>query len=158
MIEIDQEPHYVVTFRQRLFVRYLLAILIDLMVLNLFVEYWSAIVIDSFTISILAAIMLQVLLRALLIADDRVAHYLNKKGRKGAKVKRFFSAWALSFGSKFIILFLIDLVFGVHVEFSGVIPFFVVVFTILGAEFAFTRIIYAGWMRSQLKADEPPSE
>ena len=158
MIEIKQEPHYVLTFRQRLFVRYLLAILIDLMVLNLFVEYWSAIIIDSFTISILAAIMLQLLLRAILIADDRIAHYFNKKGGKGAKVKRFFSAWALSFGSKFIILFLIDLAFGVHVEFSGVIPFFVVVFTILGAEFAFTRIIYARWMRSQLKSEHPSSE
>ena len=50
--------------RQRLFVRYLLAVLIDLTVLNLFVEYWDKIVIDSFTISLLAAVLLQILLRS----------------------------------------------------------------------------------------------
>ena len=45
---------------QRLFMRYFTAILIDLTVLNLFDEYWDAVTISSFTVSLLAAIVLQV--------------------------------------------------------------------------------------------------
>ena len=48
--------------RQRLFVRYLMATLIDLTVLNLFDEYWAFVTVGSFTISIYAAVLLQVLL------------------------------------------------------------------------------------------------
>ncbi|MGD8533014.1 MAG: hypothetical protein PVG80_06650, partial [Gammaproteobacteria bacterium] len=48
------------TTRQRLFNRYFTAILIDLVVLNLFVEYSEHVRIDSFTISLLAAFLLQV--------------------------------------------------------------------------------------------------
>jgi len=48
--------------RQQLFIRYFTAILIDLTVLNLFDEYWEYVEIDSFTISLLAALLLQVLL------------------------------------------------------------------------------------------------
>ena len=44
--------------RQRLFVRYFTAILIDLVVINLFDEYWDNVVIGSFTISLFVAILL----------------------------------------------------------------------------------------------------
>jgi hypothetical protein len=46
------------TKRQRLFIRYFTAILIDLVVLNLFAEYSSKLFIDTFTTSLLAAIVL----------------------------------------------------------------------------------------------------
>ena len=52
-----------ITNRQRLFVRYFTAILIDLVVLNLFVEYSDKVFVDSFTTSLLAAVLLQVLLK-----------------------------------------------------------------------------------------------
>ncbi len=47
---------------QQLFLRYFTAILVDLTVLNLFEEYWAPVVIESFTISLLAALLLQALL------------------------------------------------------------------------------------------------
>ena len=50
--------------RQRLYVRYVTGTLIDLLVLNLFVEYSGKVFVDSFTTSLLAAILLQVLLKA----------------------------------------------------------------------------------------------
>ena len=65
--------------RQRLFVRYLLAVLIDLLVLNLFVEYWDAVAIDSFTVSLLVAVLLQVLLKLTLNLEHRVAEYFNAR-------------------------------------------------------------------------------
>ena len=42
--------------RQRMFMRYFTAVLIDLVVLNLFVEYSDKVFVDSFTTSLLAAL------------------------------------------------------------------------------------------------------
>ncbi len=65
--------------RQRLFVRYFTAILIDLVVLNLFAEYSSKVSIDSFTTSLLAAVLLQILLKLTLAIEHRVAAYFETK-------------------------------------------------------------------------------
>ena len=60
------------TDRQRLFLRYFTGILIDLVVLNLFAEYWGDVHVSSFTISLLAAILLQVLLKATIWVESSV--------------------------------------------------------------------------------------
>ena len=133
--------------RQRLFVRYLLAVLIDLTVLNLFVEYWDKIVIDSFTISLLAAVLLQIFLRSTVLLENRMADYFKAQPGKAAIAKRLLATWALLFGSKFVILGAIGIVFGEHVDFGGVIPFIVVVFAIMATEFVITRITYMALMK-----------
>ncbi|MFQ5345903.1 MAG: hypothetical protein ACE5DZ_08095 [Mariprofundus sp.] len=51
------------TNHQRLFIRYTYSVLVDLTVLNIFNEYWGNVYIETFTISLLAAIVLQVLLQ-----------------------------------------------------------------------------------------------
>lgn len=129
---------------QRLYVRYLNAILIDLTVLNLFVEYWDLVVIESFTISVLAAILLQVLMKATIAVEHKVAVYFNAKSGGLARFLRFFCAWLVLFGSKFVMLGAIDLAFGAEVEFSGpahgVVAFIVVVMVMLAAEEIAVRI------------------
>ena len=139
----------VITNRQRLFIRYLLAVLIDLTVLNLFIEYWDNVVIDSFTISLFAAVVLQVILRAAILIEQRLADFLKTKPGKAAVALRWLGAWAISFGSKFVILGVIGLIFGDHVDFGGLIPFIVVVFTILAAEIIVTRIVYHSLMTAE---------
>jgi hypothetical protein len=135
-----QEP----TNKQRLFLRYFTAILIDLTVLNLFVEYSEYVVIDSFTISLLAALLLQVLLKLTIAAEHRVAAYF--KARKGgfAKFMRYFSAWVLLFGSKFVILEALAIAFGDKVHFGGpihgLVMLIVVLVVMLVAEEVIVRI------------------
>ena len=123
---------------QRLFVRYLMATLIDLTVLNLFNEYWSAVTINAFSISILAAVLLQVLLKVTLVLEHRVAQFFNARSGAFAKVMRYFSAWLILFGSKFVMLWAINLAFGDDVLFTGalhgVVAFIVVVVAMLLAE------------------------
>ena len=125
---------------QRLFLAYTLFILVDLAVLNFFDEFWGPVVIDSFAISFLAAALLQVLLRLTLHLEHRTADYFKKKGGKGAKGKRLLASWIVLFGSKFAILEAIDIVFGDRVLFGGVIPFIVVVVTIILTEAALSKI------------------
>src|SRR5215218_9685699 len=104
---------------QRLFVRYFTGVLIDLLVLNLFAEYWSKVFVASFTISLLAAILLQVLLKLTIAIEHRVAQYF--KARPGGLMVflRFFCAWVVLFGSKFVILEALSMAFGEGVHFSG---------------------------------------
>ena len=132
------------TNSQRLFVRYLMAVLIDLTVLNLFDEYWRHVTVDSFTISILAAVLLQVLLKATLALEHKVAAYFNAKSGAVAKFLRFFTAWLILFGSKFVMLGAIDFAFGDEVAFGGplhgVVAFIIVVVVMLVAEEMTVRI------------------
>ena len=89
---------------QKFFIKFLLAVLVDLMILGLFNEFWELVVIDSFTVALIAALLLQVLLKLTLHLEHEVAAYFNKKKGTLAKVMRFLSAWVILFVSKIIIL------------------------------------------------------
>jgi hypothetical protein len=129
---------------QKLFVRYLVAVLIDLTVLNLFDEFWALVTVDPFSVSVLAAILLQVLLKATLVLEHKVAAWFNAKSGGFARFMRYFTAWLILFGSKFVMLGAIDFAFGDDVLFTGplhgVVSFIVVVMVMLAAEEVAVRI------------------
>ena len=130
--------------KQQLFLRYFTAILVDLTVLNLFDEYWDYVVIGSFTISLLAALLLQVLLQLTIKIEHRIAAYFKSKPGRLAKMLRVFSAWAVLFGSKFVILEAVNIAFGDQVLFGGpyhgIVAFIVVILVMLAAELTAKRI------------------
>ena len=130
----------VLTNRQALFIGYFLCVLVDLTVLNLFDEYWQRVHIDSFTISLFAAALLQLLLKLTLGLEHRIADYFKKQVGKSAKYKRLLATWLVLFGSKFVILEAINVVFGDKVSFGGVIPFIVVVIAVMLAEVVINQI------------------
>ena len=105
--------------KQRLFLRYFTGILIDLVVLNLFVEYSKHVNIDSFTMSLLAAVLLQILLKVTLAIEHRVAAYFKAKPGRLMTFFRWFFAWVVLFGSKFVILEALSFTFGDKVRFEG---------------------------------------
>ena len=126
--------------KQRLFIDYTLFILVDLLVLNLFDEYNKYLHIESFTISILVAALLQVLLRLTLMIEHRIAAHFKQQSGTAAKVKRIFAAWLVLFVSKFVIVWIIDIVFGDAVEFFSIIGFIIVVIVIVVVERMVMRI------------------
>ena len=113
-------------------------------VLNLFDEFWDLVTIDPFSISVLAAILLQVLLKVTLVLEHKVAAWFNSKTGGFARFMRFFTAWLILFGSKFVMLGAIDFAFGDDVLFTGplhgVVSFIVVVMVMLAAEEVAVRI------------------
>ena len=151
MLETSKPEPRLISYRQRIFARYLIAILVDLTVLNVFVEYWDKVVIDSFSLSILAAILLQLLLRGTVYVEYRIANYFKAKSGKGAIVLRVLASWQVLFWSKFVILGAIDLVFGEHVEFDGIVTFFVVVISIFLFEIFIYRIFSMGLLNPKDK-------
>jgi hypothetical protein len=130
--------------KQRLFIRYFSGILIDLVVLNLFVEYWKNVSIDSFTTSLFAAVVLQVLLKLTVAIEHKVAGWFTGKTGGLMTFLRFFSAWLILFGSKFVILEALTLAFGDNVRFDGplhgIVALVAVIVVMLVAEEAMVRL------------------
>jgi hypothetical protein len=133
------------TYGQRVFLRYYTGTLMDLVVLNLFAEYWDKVFVSSFTVSLAAAVVLQALLKATIAVEHKVAAYWKARGPGGMNTfMRYFCAWLVLFGSKFVILEAITQLFGKQVHFTGIwhgiITLIVVVVVMLIAEELVVRI------------------
>jgi hypothetical protein len=85
-------------------------ILVYLVVLNLFVEFVDTVVIDSFAVSLVTAILLWVMLRAIKGLERRAAAFFRGKKGIGARLLRYLSVWAILFTSKFVIIEVVALV------------------------------------------------
>ena len=106
--------------RQRLFVLFFTGTLIDLVVLSLFAEYSDKVYVDSFTTALLAAIVLQILLKVTIAFEHRVLARFKGKTGFAWKSLKYFTAWLILFGSKFVILEALSLAFEKDVHFNGV--------------------------------------
>ena len=130
--------------RQRLFMLYFVGALVDLVVLGLFDEYSDKVFVDDFTTMLLAAVVLQLLLKGTIAVEHWVASHF--KGKTGGmwKTLRFFCAWLVLFGSKFVILEALDIAFGDSVAFEGVfhgiVWLIIVVVTMVIAEELVVRV------------------
>ena len=105
--------------RQKLFLRYYTGTLIDLVILGLFAEWTDKVFVESFSIALLAAIVLQILLKGTIAVEHWALDHF--KGKTGAwwKSLKYFVAWLILFGSKFVILEALTFVFGDKVRFEG---------------------------------------
>jgi len=100
-----------ITRAQYRFASALTEILVYIVVLNLFVEYVHTVIIDSFTVSILTAVLLWLMLRATVRIEHRVARYFRQKKGVSYRVLRYACVWAILFVSKFVILEVVAFVF-----------------------------------------------
>ena len=132
------------TTPQAMFVSYTLFVLVDLTVLNVFDEYWELVTIESFTISLAAAFLLQVLLKLTIALEHKVADYFKGKEGTAPKVYRIVTSYGILVASKFVMLGAINAVLGARVHFGGafhgVVAFVVVIIAILLAEGIMTKI------------------
>ena len=129
--------------RQSAFMRYLSATLVDLVVLGLFAEYWEHVAADSFTILLLAAVLLQILLKLTIVLEHWVAAFFNARPGGFNKFMRFFMAWVVLFGSKFVILEALVFAFEDRLRFGGpfhgIVALIVVVVAMLVVEAALVK-------------------
>ena len=140
----DQPTTHVLNTSQARFISYTIFVLVDLTVLNLFDEYWDLVTIESFSISLAAAFLLQVLLKLTMALEHRIASYFKSKPGKSAKIYRGLATYAIIVGSKFVMLEAVDLAFGERVRFGGpyhgLIPFVVLIIAIIVAEARLKKI------------------
>ena len=111
-IEINQ--------RQRLFLMFTLFVLADLTVINLFDEYASNYFhISSFTASIVMAVILQILLVITIKIEHKIADFFKSKEGVINLIFRILVTWILLFGSKIIMMKIVDLILGNKIEYYG---------------------------------------
>jgi hypothetical protein len=124
--------------RQKAFARYFTGTLIDLVVLGLFNDFSSKVHVYDFTTMLLASILLQILLKLTIVVEHKVLHLFEGKTGVAWKSLKYFTAWLILFGSKFVILEALAQAFGELVQFHGVFHgllwLIVVVVTMLAAE------------------------
>ena len=100
--------------------------------------------IPSFTVSLFAALLFRMLLKLTIGVEHRVARFFKSRPGPVMTFMRFFCAWLVLFGSKFVILEAMLQVFGnnvrFHGAFHGLVTLIVVVVTMLIAEEAIVRL------------------
>lgn len=129
-----------ITPAQRRFASFMTDVLIYTVVLNLFVEHVDAIVIDSFGISILTAVLLKILLDLITGIEHRVANYFKQRSGTLNKVLGYVSVFLILSLSKFVILEVVDLVFGDHVELGHFVEIVALIVAMIAARLIFQKI------------------
>jgi len=140
--------------RQHFFLRYFCLVMTDILVLNLFVEFWSRVHITSFSVSIGAALLLQLLLKVTVALEHKVADLFKDRSHFGARGLKIFSLWLVLFGSKFVILWALGFAFGHDVHFDGamhgIVPLITVIVVMILAEF------FVAWLTEFLGEEKSP--
>lgn len=130
----DLDETVAISGRQLLFIGVVTNVLVNIVVLNLFVEYFDKVIIDRFTISVFTAVLLTALLWAITRIEGRVHHYFfDELEGTGSRVLGVLAVWAILFGSKFVILEVVDWVFGEHVELGKFVDVILLVVAMLAA-------------------------
>jgi len=126
--------------RQKVFISWTLAVLLNIVVLGLFEEHFDGIVIDSFTILIFTALVLKALLEVTLAIEHHVHDFFAGRAGRFSRALGYATMFAILFSSKFAILEIINLIFRDHVELHGFIPLVSLIITMILAERAVTWI------------------
>ena len=121
------------TRAQRYYADAMMDVLVYTVVLNLFVEYVDSVVIDSFTVSLLTAIVMKVMIDLINLAVDRVKDHFSAREGTGAKILLALSAWVIMFGSKIVILIVVQIIFEDDVDLGGFFNVLVLVIAMMVA-------------------------
>ena len=135
----EQAETVTITRNQQRFADWMADVLVYIVVLNLFVEYSDAIIIDSFTISILTAVLLKALLDALGGFEHRVAAYFRQREGRFSRALGILAVWGILFLGKFVILEVVDIVFGEHVELGHFLDIVLLIVAMIGTRLLVQR-------------------
>src|SRR6476646_9657662 len=137
----NRSDEITITRAQARFVTWVSEVLVDIVVLNLFVEYVHTIVIDSFWISVLTALLMKLAIDAVKGLERRVAGYFHTKEGLVWRALGLIAVFSILFLSKFVILELVNIVFGDHVELGHFIEILSIILTMLVAS-ALLQLIF----------------
>ncbi len=141
-----------VSHRQQVFAGAVINVLVNVVVLNLYVEFADEVVIDSFIISVFTAVLLTAMLSVLARFEHRVHHFFFEK--HSWRFAGVVTIWLVLFGSKFVILEVVDIVFGDHVSLGHLLEVILIVVTMMVAG----QVMQVIYDRLGVDADEGSTE
>ena len=117
-------------------------VFVYVVVLNLAVQYVPSVISETFTLSLLTAALLKVALEAVLLLKRRILGRLRAAKTRPARWGAAVLLWGTAAGSKFVVLELVDLVFGETVSLGNFISVTVLVIALLVSRAAVRRLLY----------------
>lgn len=112
-------------------------------VLNLAIQYLPKVISETFTLSLLTAALLKVALELVILLKGLVLARLRSATTKAAKTVAALMLWVLAAGSKLVVLWMIDVVFGGAVSLGGFVPVTLLVVALMLSRAAVRRLLYA---------------
>jgi hypothetical protein len=110
-------------------------------VLNLFVEYFPKVISETFTLSLLTAVLLKVVLEVVVVAEHWIKARFREASTPIGKVVAAFMLWVVLFGSKFLVLEAVDLVFRGRVSLGGFFSVVLLILALLVSRAAVRRLL-----------------
>jgi FlaA1/EpsC-like NDP-sugar epimerase len=131
---LDVRERRTITWAQNAYVGWTMTLLMYIVILNLFVKYVDAVVIDSFTISIFTSVVLLAMLVTILGLEHRVHAFFDARKGTAWRIGSTIATLGILFLSEFVILEVIDIVFGEHVDLGGFVEIIIIVITLILAQ------------------------
>lgn len=136
----DEAP-LTITRRQLAFVGWTMTLLAYIVVLNLWVEINESVIIDSFVISIATAAVLLLLVVIILRFEHATTAWFAAREGSLYRLLGPASTLLILFLSKFVILEVVDIIFGEHVELGGLLEIIVLVLALILSQ----KAMVAAW-------------
>lgn len=107
------------TQKQRLFTEMLAGALIYSVVLGFFNDYTDILYTSSYSVTFMAALLMQALVFPTFRLKARIARWFKPKPGRKPKIAMVLSVWAVMFFSKFVFLAALNFAFGESIEIRG---------------------------------------
>jgi hypothetical protein len=117
-------------------------VLVYVVVLNLAIEYIPSVITEGFTLSLLTAVLLKLVLEVVVRLKELVVGRLRGATSTPHRVLAAAGLWVLSVGSKFVVLELTDLVFGGAVRLGGFVSVTLLIITLVVGRMVVRRVIF----------------
>lgn len=108
-------------------------VFVYVVVLSLFVEYLPRVLSETFTLSLMTAVLLKLVLEVVVVAKNRAKALFRAADTRMVKVGAGLLLWLVLFGSKFLVLEAVDLVFGDRVTLGGFLSVTLLILVLLGS-------------------------
>lgn len=116
-------------------------VFVYVVVLNLAVEYAPSIISEGFTLSLLTALLLKIALEVVILLKSRIVASLRAANTRRAKAAIGAALWVVAAGSKFVVLKLVDLIFGEAVSLGGFIAVTLLIVALLISRAGVRRLL-----------------
>jgi len=116
-------------------------VFVYVVVLNLFIEYLPQVLSETFTLSLLTAVLLKGVLEIVVAAKNRVKGRFRAASTPIGKAVAGVMLWLVLFGSKFLVLEAVYLVFGHRVSLGGFFSVTLLILVLLLSRAAVRRLL-----------------
>lgn len=110
-------------------------------VLNLANEYVPTVITETFTVSLLTAVLLKVVLEGVVWVKDRLKGRFKAATTTVGKIGAGVALWLVLVVSKFVVLTLEDLFFGDAVELGGFVPVTLLILVLMVSRAGVRRLL-----------------